>query len=125
MLLIVTDFQGSVSWVSRRFRITYVEHSPLVATDIDIHHGNGCQSIFYDTNKVLHISLHRQIHGLVESVDGGMEVAEYAEEVMTMALCRPYELDVIARHRAKLIVSALPAESVIMLISHCRLASRM
>lgn len=27
--------------------------------DFDIHHGNGTQHHFYDTNKVLYISLHR------------------------------------------------------------------
>jgi len=35
----------------------------VLILDIDAHHGNGTQEIFYDTNKVLYISLHQDPRG--------------------------------------------------------------
>ena len=35
----------------------------VLIVDIDAHHGNGTQEIFYDTNKVLYISLHQDPTG--------------------------------------------------------------
>ena len=35
----------------------------ILILDIDAHHGNGTQEIFYDTNKVLYISLHQDPRG--------------------------------------------------------------
>ncbi|MEA2090255.1 MAG: histone deacetylase [Thermoproteota archaeon] len=35
----------------------------ILILDVDAHHGNGTQEIFYDTNKVLYISLHQDPHG--------------------------------------------------------------
>jgi acetoin utilization deacetylase AcuC-like enzyme len=37
-------------------------NKPAVILDIDGHHGNGTQEIFYDDNKVVYISLHRHPH---------------------------------------------------------------
>lgn len=35
----------------------------VLILDIDAHHGNGTQEIFYDTNKVLYVSLHQDPRG--------------------------------------------------------------
>jgi len=46
---------------------TYLLHrlglNRVVILDIDAHHGNGTQEIFYDTNKVLYVSLHQDPRG--------------------------------------------------------------
>lgn len=36
--------------------------SRVLILDWDIHHGNGCQGIFYSDPRVLHISIHKQIY---------------------------------------------------------------
>lgn len=35
----------------------------ILIVDLDIHHGNGTQKIFYDSNSVMYISLHRHDNG--------------------------------------------------------------
>ncbi len=56
--------------------------------DFDIHHGNGCQEIFYASKQVLCVSLHRQLYGLIStstststSTSEERELAEFSEEV--------------------------------------------
>ena len=34
------------------------QHQPVAVLDIDYHHGNGTQDIFYDTDRILFISIH-------------------------------------------------------------------
>lgn len=49
---IFCDIAVAIHWlVNRGFRVAYV--------DIDVHHGDGVQNAFYDTDKVLTISLHQ------------------------------------------------------------------
>jgi histone deacetylase 6 len=49
----------------------------ILVVDIDIHHGNGCQQIFYQDPRVLHISIHRQSF----VVNG--EIVQYSDEATT------------------------------------------
>jgi len=39
----------------------------IAIIDIDIHHGNGAQRIFYGDNRVLTISAHKQIYGKIKT----------------------------------------------------------
>jgi histone deacetylase 6 len=50
-----------LDWVSLIFHIYVLQIINLCYVLIkDIHHGNGTQEIFYETKKVLHVSIHRQ-----------------------------------------------------------------
>jgi acetoin utilization deacetylase AcuC-like enzyme len=40
-----------------------LSYNRVLILDIDAHHGNGTQEIFYDTNKVLYLSLHQDPRG--------------------------------------------------------------
>ena len=47
---------------------TYPDKIKKIAIiDIDIHHGNGAQQIFYKDNNALTISIHKQIYGAIKS----------------------------------------------------------
>jgi acetoin utilization protein AcuC len=49
---VFNDVAVAIHWLLRRgFRVAYV--------DIDVHHGDGVQAAFYDTDRVLTISLHQ------------------------------------------------------------------
>ncbi len=43
--------------------LKYLNYKRVLILDIDAHHGNGTQEIFYDTNNVLYLSLHQDPHG--------------------------------------------------------------
>jgi len=43
--------------------INRLNHKRILIIDVDAHHGNGTQEIFYDTNRVLYISLHEDSSG--------------------------------------------------------------
>jgi len=43
--------------------LRYLGLSRVLILDIDTHHGNGTQEIFYDTKKVLYVSLHQDPRG--------------------------------------------------------------
>jgi acetoin utilization deacetylase AcuC-like enzyme len=43
--------------------IQHIGLKRVLILDIDAHHGNGTQEIFYDTNKVLYVSLHQDPRG--------------------------------------------------------------
>lgn len=45
--------------------------SRVMIVDFDIHHGNGCQSVFYSSNQVLHVSIHKQFHRISSSSRDG------------------------------------------------------
>jgi acetoin utilization deacetylase AcuC-like enzyme len=40
-----------------------MDYKRILIIDVDAHHGNGTQEIFYDTDKVLYISLHEDSSG--------------------------------------------------------------
>ena len=40
-------------------RVTQLSHKPVVILDLDVHHGNGTENIFYDSSEVTYISLHQ------------------------------------------------------------------
>ena len=46
--------------ITARYLIDYFGLSRVLIIDYDIHHGNGTQETFYDTDKVLFISLHQK-----------------------------------------------------------------
>jgi acetoin utilization protein AcuC len=49
---VFNDVAVAIHWLLRRgFRVAYV--------DVDVHHGDGVQAAFYDTDRVLTISLHQ------------------------------------------------------------------
>jgi acetoin utilization deacetylase AcuC-like enzyme len=49
--------------VAARFLLDNFGFRRILILDIDAHHGNGTQEIFYDTNKVLYLSLHQDPRG--------------------------------------------------------------
>lgn len=44
--------------IATEYLLTEFKSKRILILDIDAHHGNGTQEIFYETNKVLYISLH-------------------------------------------------------------------
>lgn len=54
--------------ISKGFRVAYV--------DIDAHHGDGVQAAFYDTDKVLTISIHQDGQTLFPGTGYGSEIGE-------------------------------------------------
>jgi acetoin utilization deacetylase AcuC-like enzyme len=50
---------NNVSLVAQYLRKTYGLHRILIV-DFDVHHANGTQEIFYDTNEVLVLSIHQR-----------------------------------------------------------------
>ena len=67
---VFNDIAVAIHWLLRRdLRVAYV--------DIDVHHGDGVQAAFYDTDRALTISLHQDGHtlfpgtGFVEEVGSG------------------------------------------------------
>ena len=64
----ITSIYNKISFVIRYS----VER--ILVVDIDIHHGNGCQQIFYDDPRVLHISIHRQSF----AING--DIVQYSDE---------------------------------------------
>ena len=49
--------------VAASYLLNHLGLSRVLIVDIDAHHGNGTQEIFYDTDKVLYISLHQDSSG--------------------------------------------------------------
>jgi len=49
--------------VAANYLLRYFGFERLLILDIDAHHGNGTQEIFYNTSKVLYISLHEDPRG--------------------------------------------------------------
>jgi acetoin utilization deacetylase AcuC-like enzyme len=49
--------------VAAHYLFRYFGLKRILILDIDAHHGNGTQEIFYDTNKVLYLSLHQDPRG--------------------------------------------------------------
>jgi len=50
--------------IGARYAIKQHNLKRIAIIDWDVHHGNGTQNIFYDTNEVLFVSLHRYDKGL-------------------------------------------------------------
>lgn len=53
--------KGSFRW--ENWRLVHSGFNRVLILDWDVHHGQGTQYAFYDTNKVLYISTHRYEHG--------------------------------------------------------------
>ena len=51
----------------------------IAIIDIDIHHGNGAQKIFYESSNVLTISVHKQIYGAIKSCTNSTALDVIAE----------------------------------------------
>ncbi|MFQ6074005.1 MAG: histone deacetylase [Candidatus Bathyarchaeia archaeon] len=49
--------------IAAEYLLRYFGLKRVLILDIDAHHGNGTQEIFYDTNKVLYLSLHQDPRG--------------------------------------------------------------
>jgi acetoin utilization deacetylase AcuC-like enzyme len=49
--------------VAANYLLRYFGLKRILILDIDAHHGNGTQEIFYNTNKVLYLSLHQDPRG--------------------------------------------------------------
>jgi len=49
--------------VAASFLLNHLSFSRVLILDIDAHHGNGTQEMFYNTDKVLYISLHEDSSG--------------------------------------------------------------
>ena len=45
--------------VGANYLIEKYKYNKVVIIDLDVHHGNGTQDIFYDNEKVLYISTHQ------------------------------------------------------------------
>ncbi|MFQ6086969.1 MAG: histone deacetylase [Candidatus Bathyarchaeia archaeon] len=51
------------SAIAANYLLRYFGLKRILILDIDAHHGNGTQEIFYDTNNVLYLSLHQDPRG--------------------------------------------------------------
>jgi acetoin utilization deacetylase AcuC-like enzyme len=49
--------------VGASYLVNRLNYKRILIIDVDTHHGNGTQEIFYDTDKVLYISLHEDSSG--------------------------------------------------------------
>jgi acetoin utilization deacetylase AcuC-like enzyme len=49
--------------IGASYLINRMDYKRILIIDVDAHHGNGTQEIFYDTDKVLYISLHEDSSG--------------------------------------------------------------
>lgn len=49
--------------IGASYLVSRLNYKRVLIIDVDAHHGNGTQEIFYDTDKVLYISLHEDSSG--------------------------------------------------------------
>jgi acetoin utilization deacetylase AcuC-like enzyme len=62
--------------IAAAYSIKRLHFRRILVVDIDAHHGNGTQEIFYDTSKVLYLSLHEDPHefpgtGFIDEIGEG------------------------------------------------------
>jgi acetoin utilization protein AcuC len=76
---------GIMRLLSRGKRVAYI--------DIDAHHGDGVQKAFYDTNRVLTISLHESGHTLFPGTGFEYEIGEGEGEGYSVNLPFPHDTD--------------------------------
>ncbi|WP_110684922.1 histone deacetylase family protein [Salinicola aestuarinus] len=70
------------------------QHAQVAVLDIDVHHGNGTQGIFYDRDDVLTVSLHADPHYMTPFFTGhAHETGRHAGEGYNLNLPLPKGLD--------------------------------
>lgn len=85
--------------VAASYLVNRLNFERVLILDVDAHHGNGTQEIFYDTDKVLYISLHEDSSGFPGTgfID---EIGEGKGVGYTVNVSLPFKTDDVQYHRA-------------------------
>jgi acetoin utilization protein AcuC len=129
---VFNDAAVAISWlVEQDYRVAYV--------DIDVHHGDGVQNAFYDSDRVLTLSIHQDGRtlfpgtGTVEEIGIGpgegysvnVPLPPYTDDDMYLGAFREIVPQVVRRFEADVMVTQLGVDThALDPLAHLRLSTR-